>query len=1258
MKKLNLILTLILSLAAAGALSAQTVAISPTSLTFNAASNGAVQSQALTVTNSSGAPQFDAYVVNGTWLKITVSGGAPQTSVANITTPATITITADPTGLTPNTYLGTIAVFGVGANGTFGQTNNVQVTFNVGNLGISPSTVSFTYQANSGVIPAATSLTITAASATSYATSLSGSDCSWLQQPANGTVTTTATIPVGLVSAAVTALATGAHTCSLVITPSSGPAITVPVTLTVAPPPTVTSSPSSISLVYQIGSTSVSTNTPSATLTLTNPGTQPLSYFVSPGAPWLTATADPSNPTAIPAGGSVHVAIKYQTSSNLAAGNYSANVGVLVPGAASGSSSFNVPLTLLISSSPLLNMSTAAVSFTYQVGQAVPNPVNVTATTTAVESNAAVGQMTLLLSATTASGGNWLVVPAAASTGTGFSISLNSAIVQTLSPGTYTGTVSVTGLGSANAGTTPLQIPVTLKVSNDPLVTATFNGCTMGLVTGLTCPLNFPYEVGQNNPTTQTVTIASSTGAALTVTPTATQATITGCPANWLSVSAVTAGTNNSSTFTVTANPVGVTNGISGGCTGTISVAATNPTSGNASPNSPITIPVNLYVNNAAMLVVSPSALSFTVQPNQLSAVQNVNVTSTGTSNSDQLTFGATRPAGDSWLLVDTTPKSTISGSVSVAVNSSNLSPGTYTSTITIAATASGILDSPISIPVVMTVTGATVTADKTSLSFSQTLGGTVPASQNITLTATNGAVSYTTAVVTQQGSGWLSATPSGTIASGSTGTVQVSVNGSSLAAGTYNGTVTITAPNVTGSPVQVAVTLVVAPGTLAATPASLTFTEVQGTSAQSQNLSVTGTPGALNVTVATTPAGSWLTVNTNTATTPATIQVSAANTGLNPGSYSGSITITSAGATGSPQTIPVTLTVVAAQTVTATPTTLNFAYTIGQQTTLQAQTVALSSTGGPASYTATVGSNTSWLVISPATGQTPATLNVSIQPTGLSAGTYTGTIAITSPSSASSPAASITVNLTVSAIPKPVINAVQNAASEIAGAVSPGENIVIYGSGVGPATLTFGAVTSGVLATIAGNTQVTFDGRPAPVYYASNGQTSVFVPYGVSGQATTQMRVIYSGVASDPITYNVATTAPGVYTANSSGSGPAVAWNYDLSSNYTGINSATNPVVKGGVVSLYVTGEGFSTGPSGIDGMVATNLYKPVAAVTASIGGQPATVQYAGSAPGIFYGVMQVNVQVPATTPSGNQTLVINVGGVNSQASVTIAVQ
>ena len=101
---------------------------------------------------------------------------------------------------------------------------------------------------------------------------------------------------------------------------------------------------------------------------------------------------------------------------------------------------------------------------------------------------------------------------------------------------------------------------------------------------------------------------------------------------------------------------------------------------------------------------------------------------------------------------------------------------------------------------------------------------------------------------------------------------------------------------------------------------------------------------------------------------------------------------------------------------------------------------------------------------------------------------------------------------------------AITNAASYAAGVVSPGENIVIWGTSIGPSSLTYGSLTAGggALSTSAGNTQVLFDGVAAPVVYAFATQTSVMVPYEVAGRLTTSVVVEYQGVQSAPLVYSV----------------------------------------------------------------------------------------------------------------------------------------
>jgi trimeric autotransporter adhesin len=402
---------------------------------------------------------------------------------------------------------------------------------------------------------------------------------------------------------------------------------------------------------------------------------------------------------------------------------------------------------------------------------------------------------------------------------------------------------------------------------------------------------------------------------------------------------------------------------------------------------------------------------------------------------------------------------------------------------------------------------------------------------------------------------------------------------------------------------------------------------------------------------------GNWLTATPASGTTPGPVQVSVASGSLAPGNYTGTVTITSAGAGGSPLRVGVALTVSMAQTLTVTPATLNFAYTVGTAAPAPVK-VALAASGGlaPFSVTTTTTDGGSWLVATPTSGNTPVDLSVSIAPQGLAAGQYTGSVRITSPN-AGDAVTTIAVNLAVTMIPKPTVAAVGNAASYVTGAVAPGENIVIFGSGIGPAALTLGKLAAnGTVDTTLAGTRVYFDGLPAPILYARTDQTSVMVPYGIGGRPTTNMVVEYMGVQSNAIAYNVVAAAPGIYTLNQSGAGPGAILNQDY-----GVNGSSAPAARGSVVMVYMTGEGVNS-PANTDGAFAptngTGLNKPVLPVTATVGGQVAAVKYYGSAPGIIYGVMQVNVEIPAAAVTGPQEVVITVGTAATQSKVTVQVQ
>jgi uncharacterized protein (TIGR03437 family) len=195
----------------------------------------------------------------------------------------------------------------------------------------------------------------------------------------------------------------------------------------------------------------------------------------------------------------------------------------------------------------------------------------------------------------------------------------------------------------------------------------------------------------------------------------------------------------------------------------------------------------------------------------------------------------------------------------------------------------------------------------------------------------------------------------------------------------------------------------------------------------------------------------------------------------------------------------------------------------------------------------------------------------------------------------------------------------------------------------------------NGLVSSSLGTVRILFDGIPAPIVYTSATQCSAVVPYFGATKNTTHVQVEYQGVRSDPMEIAVVPAAPGLFTVDSSGAGPGSILNQDGVT----INSAAAPASPGSVIILYGTGEGL-TNPPGVDGRPALGvLPKPLAKVSVDVGGLPASVEYAGAAPGNMPGLFQINARISANAPTGNQIPVhVTVGALTSQDGVTVAVR
>jgi uncharacterized protein (TIGR03437 family) len=216
---------------------------------------------------------------------------------------------------------------------------------------------------------------------------------------------------------------------------------------------------------------------------------------------------------------------------------------------------------------------------------------------------------------------------------------------------------------------------------------------------------------------------------------------------------------------------------------------------------------------------------------------------------------------------------------------------------------------------------------------------------------------------------------------------------------------------------------------------------------------------------------------------------------------------------------------------------------------------------------------------------------------------------------------------------------------------IAPGSYISIFGTNLceytDPVT---GALAPYALPLTLDGVTVSFDvpsaklSVPGYLTYVSPLQVNVQVPWELQGQTSAQVKVTLYGYSyGNVVTVPLADTAPAFL--ENSGIADALDQNY-------AIVSAANPVKRGGLVQLYMNGLGPVTGgPASGEFASGTTLATTKGTPVVNIGGQQATVQFSGLAPG-FSALYQVNAYVPTGISAGTVPITLTINGATTKAS------
>ena len=243
----------------------------------------------------------------------------------------------------------------------------------------------------------------------------------------------------------------------------------------------------------------------------------------------------------------------------------------------------------------------------------------------------------------------------------------------------------------------------------------------------------------------------------------------------------------------------------------------------------------------------------------------------------------------------------------------------------------------------------------------------------------------------------------------------------------------------------------------------------------------------------------------------------------------------------------------------------------------------------------------------------------------------------------------------TLPSLPSIVLSSVLNGASFQPG-ISADSWVTINGTNLSSNTDTWdNSIINGALPTILDGVSVMIGGQPAYIEYVSPTQINALAPSVPAGSV--DVTVINANGTSQAVMAQLQTEQPAFFQWGTY----AVATRQDFSlavKNGTFQGTTTVPAKPGDVIILWGTGFGPTSpaAPAGVE-TPSTTTYNTAAAVSVSIGNNPATVYGAALAPG-YAALYQVAIQIPASLADGDYPVVATIAGTQSPAATLITVQ